>query len=202
MSERSLLKAVSSVLSSREPGGSSESRDSQTTVKSLYSLKVVEMLPPEACASRIKSGTANWRLRRNAAVILAFWALSTRQNVTQWSLPPCCCRFVRSWLVAGAARINSAKVVFRSRATGEGEVETAAGLDCANKPMLKTRTKTMNENTPIRPASSGCHKADSFVQPPKHRLIPRETGYYRRLIAQMSTGIVRMGGSVTGLAGG
>jgi hypothetical protein len=29
------------------------------------------------------------------------------------------------------------------RATGEGEVETAAGLDCANKPMLKTRTKTM-----------------------------------------------------------
>src|SRR6266404_5881888 len=63
--------------------------------------------------------------------------------MTRWSLPPCCCRFVRSWLVAGAARINSDKVVFRSRATGEGEVETAAGLDCANKPMLKTRTKTM-----------------------------------------------------------
>src|SRR5206468_9602017 len=88
------------------------------------------------------SGTANWRLRRNAVVILAFCALSPCQNVTQWSLPPCC-RFVRSWLVAGPARINSAKVVFRSRATGEGEVETAAGLDCANEPMLKTRTKTM-----------------------------------------------------------
>jgi hypothetical protein len=88
-------------------------------------------------------GNSKLRLRRNAAVILAFWALSPRQNVTQWSLPPCCCRFVRSWLVAGAARINSAKVVFRSRATAEGEVETAAGLDYANKPMLKTRTKTM-----------------------------------------------------------
>src|SRR5260370_28931239 len=101
------------------------------------------MLAQKAWAMLINSGTENWRLRHNAAVILAFWALSPRQNMTRWSLPPCCCRFVRSWLVAGDARINSAKVVFRSRATGEGEVEAAAGLDCANKPMLKTRTKTM-----------------------------------------------------------
>src|SRR5262250_1478190 len=129
MPERSLLKAVNSVLPSREPGGSSESRDSQTTVRSLYSLKVVEMLPPEACASWIKSGTANWRLRRNAAVIRVFWVLSPRQNVTQWSFPPCCCRLARSWFVAGATRINSANVEFRSRATGEGEVEAAAGRD-------------------------------------------------------------------------
>ena len=52
MLERSLLKAVSSVLPSREPGGSSESRDSQTTVKSLYNLQVVEMLLPEARQAR------------------------------------------------------------------------------------------------------------------------------------------------------
>ena len=44
MSEMSLLKAFSSVLPSREPAGTSESRDSQTTVKSSYSLKVVEIL--------------------------------------------------------------------------------------------------------------------------------------------------------------
>src|SRR5260370_42563298 len=104
------------------------------------------MLAQKAWAMLINSGTENWRLRHNAADILAFWALSPRQNMTRWSLPPCCCRFVRSWLVAGAARINSAKVVFRSRATGEGEDEAAAGLACPNKPRLKPRKKPMTRH--------------------------------------------------------
>src|SRR5262249_2270356 len=143
MSERSLLKPASAFWPLREPGRISESRDSQTTVKSLYSLKVVEMLPPDACASWIKLGTANWRLRRNAAVIWASWVFSPRQNVTLWSFPLGCCRSARSWAVAGATRIKSANVEFRSRATEEADVEAAACIDCASKAVLKTRTKTM-----------------------------------------------------------
>jgi hypothetical protein len=38
----------------------------------------------------------------------------------------------------------------------------------------ENKDENHGENTPIRPACSGCHKAGSFVQPHKHSLIPRE----------------------------
>jgi len=52
------------------------------------------------------------------------------------------------------------------------------------KAYAENKDENHDENNPIRLASSGFHKADSFVQPPKHSLIPRETDYYRRLIAK------------------
>src|ERR1022692_89979 len=61
------------LLEKNKPGGSSKPRLSQTTVKSLYTLKFVEMLPPEACASLFFFYKAECRVRLNSSLTLAFW---------------------------------------------------------------------------------------------------------------------------------
>jgi hypothetical protein len=83
----------------------------------------------------------------------------------------------RSWLVARPARINSANVEFRSPATEEAELEATAGLDCGNKSIVKTRTKTM-VRTPqyARRVMVVVINQTPSSQPPKHSLIPEEQG--------------------------